>query len=708
MLWLLLSSPALACGGFFCSQVPIDQAEERIVFTVDPVANETEVHVQLRYDGPPTLFSWVLPVPSVPSLKLSTDQLFTSIDNRTRPRFDYTTEYLGDCGGETGGDSAWGSSESGSSADTASGGGGPGVIVIAEQEVGAYATVTLSASDPLALEAWLVSNSYTLPPNFVAVVTPYVMNGAYFVAVKLQNGADTGAIEPLAFTYQGSEPMIPIILTSIAAVEDMPVELWMLGPSRGVPLNYLHVTVSDAAIDWERRGANYRDLIRQAADEAGGQAFSTDMAGPSDLLDRLLWYPGRFSVPYWLCQRGDSGGGDSADDTDLDTDAPVCAEDIPGCEGECVLATLEDDPVSFIGTIAEWNLPLDTTLLDILQTCFPMPAGLPAWVTPSNFYSFIESYERYWRGQPLDAVACAAMVEERILAPLQAAQEMLDSQPYLTRMTSSMSASEMTVDPYFSFNPDLPDVSPVRHATLTIDCTTVQSEEDAPRWWTYADGSVLVDVPPSQRDELEAGPVDQIAAERVEMMGRSGPPILVDDRSADIEALADARRQAVDALRPAPGETGQPDSDEDSDPDTDSETVVPVETDAETDVVAETDLPVETDPETDLVVETDTEPVETGGETDLAAETDSEDLETDTDLAETDGETDRPIETDLPADSDETELPADTDDPEPEETDTPAIVDDVPTNAKDCGGCSHSAPTAAWMFLLWPLLRRRR
>ena len=162
------------------------------------------------------------------------------------------------------------------------------MIVIAEQAVGAYATVTLSASDPVALEAWLVANAYTLPPNFVSVVTPYVMNGAYFVAVKLQNGQDTGAIEPLAFTYAGSEPMIPIILTSIAAIDDMPVEVWLLAEHRAVPINYLHVTISDAAIDWERRGANYQALISQAADEAGGQAFATDMAGPSDILRNML------------------------------------------------------------------------------------------------------------------------------------------------------------------------------------------------------------------------------------------------------------------------------------------------------------------------------------------------------------------------------------------------------------------------------------
>ena len=36
MLALLLATPAWACGGFFCSQQPIDQSTERIFYVVKP------------------------------------------------------------------------------------------------------------------------------------------------------------------------------------------------------------------------------------------------------------------------------------------------------------------------------------------------------------------------------------------------------------------------------------------------------------------------------------------------------------------------------------------------------------------------------------------------------------------------------------------------------------------------------------------------
>ena len=34
------------------------------------------------------------------------------------------------------------------------------------------------------------------------------------------------------------------------------------------------------AIDWVGGGQNYADVVSQAVDEAGGQAFVTDFAGP--------------------------------------------------------------------------------------------------------------------------------------------------------------------------------------------------------------------------------------------------------------------------------------------------------------------------------------------------------------------------------------------------------------------------------------------
>ena len=53
-----LSPPARACGGFFCSQVPVDQSGENIVFAVD--GTTVTAYIQISYVGAAEQFAWIL------------------------------------------------------------------------------------------------------------------------------------------------------------------------------------------------------------------------------------------------------------------------------------------------------------------------------------------------------------------------------------------------------------------------------------------------------------------------------------------------------------------------------------------------------------------------------------------------------------------------------------------------------------------------
>ena len=65
---MLAPSPATACGGFFCSNSPVDQNAERILFEVhEPPVGVTAV-VEISYTGDPDAFSWIVPVPETPTL----------------------------------------------------------------------------------------------------------------------------------------------------------------------------------------------------------------------------------------------------------------------------------------------------------------------------------------------------------------------------------------------------------------------------------------------------------------------------------------------------------------------------------------------------------------------------------------------------------------------------------------------------------------
>ena len=62
------------------------------------------------------------------------------------------------------------------------------------------------------------------------------------------------------------------------------------------------------------------------------------------------------------------------------------------------------------------------------------------------------------------------------ITPLAETLTVFAGDPYLTRFFTTLSADEMTLDPEFSFNPDLGDQQLERNATLKIDCSTLAGQ----------------------------------------------------------------------------------------------------------------------------------------------------------------------------------------------------------------------------------------
>jgi hypothetical protein len=126
----------------------------------------------------------------------------------------------------------------------------------------------------------------------------------------------------------------------------------------------------------------------------------------------------------------------------------------------------------------------------------------------------------------LDAAGFTDDLEQRIVTPLRQAQAMFDTQPYLTRMLSTVSPVEMTRDPLFVLNPELPDVSNVHVATAYGLCQN--DGTIANLLLQLEDGRVLGidgDSRPYSNTPwpYAAGP----AARRVELVGSTGQPIPV-------------------------------------------------------------------------------------------------------------------------------------------------------------------------------------
>src|SRR6476659_5515658 len=84
---------AYACGCFAppSTVTPVVQAGERILFARD--GGTVTAYIQIQYQGSAQEFGWLVPLPSVPTLQLGTQELFDQLEATTRPTFQLTTTY---------------------------------------------------------------------------------------------------------------------------------------------------------------------------------------------------------------------------------------------------------------------------------------------------------------------------------------------------------------------------------------------------------------------------------------------------------------------------------------------------------------------------------------------------------------------------------------------------------------------------------------
>jgi len=506
MLALLALSPsASACGGFFCSNDPIDQSAERILFAQDEEAGEVEAHVQIFFSGSAEDFAWVVPTPAVPELFASSDEVFSLLDATTRPRFVLDYEEVNTCDD----DRWWYDYDLALSSSSAPSPENGGVQVVAEEKVGPYDTVTLRARSSDELLTWLQDNGFDLPSNLSPALDPYVAEESYFVAMRLQNGKSSGDIQPLGMRYPSDAISIPIQLTSIAATPDMRVEAYVLGDHRAVPESYLHVRINEAAIDWFGGAWNYEEVITRAADEAGGHAFATDYAGPADIMAEAL-DPDRY-------------------DTDAVAEAATPAEAM-----EQVMSQFQPTAL----------------LMGLLETYMPPPDGVDA----QSFYNCVGCYELD-EDYSWDPEGLADALEERIVAPLAHASDLFGAHRHLTRLTSSLDAVEMTVDPTFVQNADMTQVVEHEHvARVLMFCGDGGSWRGSTREFVLSDGrSIRL---PSEEWLHEQGMTEfdymQALADKaalvIEQTARTGQPEVIADYNGWADGVANDLSTEADLI----------------------------------------------------------------------------------------------------------------------------------------------------------------
>ncbi len=213
----------------------------------------TVLSMQNAYQGPPSEFAMVVPVPVVlkeSDVKTLEPGVFARVEQMGAPRL---VEYWEQdpCRPER--------REELDRKQSAFAGGpmppapvaaaGLGVTIEAQFTVGEYNIVILSAKDSTGLDTWLRQENYKIPEGAEPLLRPYVESGMkFFVAkvdpTKVKFEGDRAALSPLRFHYDSEEFALPIRLglANSAGTQDLIVSI--LAPSQRYEVaNYKNVTI---------------------------------------------------------------------------------------------------------------------------------------------------------------------------------------------------------------------------------------------------------------------------------------------------------------------------------------------------------------------------------------------------------------------------------------------------------------------------------
>jgi hypothetical protein len=307
LLALALVAPARdaqACGGCFAPPTENTQvASHRMVLSVSKT--QSTLYDQFQYSGNPTEFAWVLPVKGTVTVGLSSDALFNELDQMTAVIVSGPAPCF--CNVSATGTTA------------ASGSTGSGVTVVAQQVVGPYETVQLSATDPNALNTWLTSHGYAIPTDIQPTIAAYVADKFDFLALKLVPGQGIDAMKPVRVTTPGGNPVLPLRMVAAGVGAKVPITLFVVAEGRYEPTNYPWFTISEDALVWNygSNTSNYKTLRQQGFDMSMNRGWQIESASPMD----------RYAISDPLLALAASDPMSSGYADDMGNGAPAAAQD---------------------------------------------------------------------------------------------------------------------------------------------------------------------------------------------------------------------------------------------------------------------------------------------------------------------------------------------------------------------------------------------
>jgi hypothetical protein len=244
---------AFAFCGFYVSGGDTSLFNNATMVVMMRDGQRTVLAMQNNYQGPPSNFAMVVPVPVVlqqDNVKTLPREVFKHIDQLAAPRL---VEYWEQdpCAVQPQLAFAGGPPRPAPMSRAAAGrpAGDLGVTIEAQFTVGEYQIVILSAKDSNGLDTWLRQERYKIPDGAEAVLRPYVQSGSKFFVAKVDASkvkfeGNQAMLSPLRFYYDTNTFSLPIRLGLLnsGGTQDLIVHILAKGQRYEVA-NYANVTI---------------------------------------------------------------------------------------------------------------------------------------------------------------------------------------------------------------------------------------------------------------------------------------------------------------------------------------------------------------------------------------------------------------------------------------------------------------------------------
>ncbi|MFK7896616.1 MAG: DUF2330 domain-containing protein [Myxococcota bacterium] len=290
MAWLCAPVAAEAFCGFYVAKADTDLFNKASKVALVRDGDRTVITMANDYEGEPTEFAMVVPVPVVleeGQVHVASSSLLDHLDAYTAPRL---VEYRDHdpCGRlemlmDSGMPQAMMKSRTAAESEAAE----LGVTIEESFTVGEYDILILSAKESDGLATWLTRNDYRIPKGAEAILSSYLKQDMKFFVAKVnleeKDRLGVANLRPLQMAFESPRFGLPIRLGTVNARGDQDLFVYALTRTGRVETtNYRTQRIpSDAEIPpyVESEFADfYRDLFATSAEKEGGHGVFLEYA----------------------------------------------------------------------------------------------------------------------------------------------------------------------------------------------------------------------------------------------------------------------------------------------------------------------------------------------------------------------------------------------------------------------------------------------